>query len=312
MSDSLTIFDRRAVRRHRDRAAARWDSHDFLVREVGERLCERLLDIRRDFPRALDLGCHAGTLAPTLLATRGIEEVVQCDLSPAMAARARANGQPTLAVDEEALPFAEQSFDLVVSVLNLHWVNDLPGTLLQIRRILKPDGLLLAALIGGESLHELRVSLMEAEMELEQGISPRVSPFASLNDTASLLQRADFRLPVADFDEIAVTYADPFAAMQELRHMGESNAVRARRQATSRRATLLRAADIYRQRFAQADGRLPLTFEILYLTGWAPHPSQQKPLRPGSAKTRLAEALGTVEVPAGDTARPGKPRDGLN
>ena len=292
------------MRQHRDRAAPNWPSFDFLAREVGGRLRNRLDDIRRDFPRTLDLGCRGGEMAERLIGAKGIEAVVQCDLSPTMARLAAANGQPTLAADEEFLPFRPASFDLAISCLALHWVNDLPGTLLQLRQTLKSDGLLLAAMLGGESLHELHMALMEAEIEITGGLSPRVSPFAETRDVGGLLQRAGFALPVVDVDEIVVTYPDPFAALRDLRGMGETNAIAARPKGGLSRRLLARAAEIYDQRFRQADGRLPVTLQVLYLTGWAPHASQQQPLRPGSAQARLAEALGTSEIPAGDPAKP--------
>ena len=302
MTDSMQIFDRAAVRRHRDRAAASLPAHDFLLREVADRLADRLQDVTRRFPQALDLGSHAGSLHDVLAGRGGIERLVQCDLSLPLIRQAAANGQPALAADEEFLPFAPESFDLVLSVLSLHWVNDLPGTLLQLRQALKPDGLLLAALLGGETLTELRAALMQAEIEQEQGASPRVSPFADVRDAGALLQRAGFALPVVDVDRIKVTYPNALALMRELRGMGESNAVRERRTNGSRRATLLRAAALYEELFADPEGRLPATFDVIYLTAWAPHESQSQPLRPGSAKTRLADALGVTEVPAGDKA----------
>ena len=300
----MNVFDRRLLRRRRDRAAGRPGDHDFLFREVAERLADRLDDVTRSFPVALDLGCRSGLLAPILGGRGGIERLVQCDLSPAMARAAAGKGHPTLAADEEALPFVGGSFDLVMSLLALHWVNDLPGALLQIRESLKPDGLFLGALLGGETLRELRAVLMEAELAEEGGASPRVSPFADIRDAGGLLQRAGFALPVADLDRITVTYPDALKLMRELGAMGESNAVQARRRGSTRRATLMRAAALYEERFAGADGRLPATFEVIYLTAWAPHPDQQKPLKPGSASARLAEALGSEERPAGDKARP--------
>jgi NADH dehydrogenase [ubiquinone] 1 alpha subcomplex assembly factor 5 len=312
MSDTIEVFDRRAVRRHRDRAAARLSSHDFLLREVAARLAERLDDMTRRFPLVLDLGCHDGVLGRALLENGGhggIETLVQADLSPAMAGRAGAPGRPALAADEEALPFAEASFDAVLSLLSLHWVNDLPGALLQARRALRPDGLFLAALLGGETLKELRLALIQAEAELEGGAGPRVSPFADVRDLGALLQRAGFALPVADVDDIAVSYPDAFRLMADLRGMGEANALVDRRRGFSRRATLLRAAALYAERHAGADGRLSASFQVIYLTAWAPHRSQPRPLAPGSAKTRLAAALETEERPAGDTAVPRRPRD---
>ncbi|MDH3474572.1 MAG: methyltransferase domain-containing protein [Rhodospirillales bacterium] len=304
MSETMNVFDRRLLRRRRDRAAGRPEQHDFLWREVAERLADRLDDVKRRFPLALDLGCHDGVLGRLLGPRGGIETLVQCDLSPAMARAARTPGRPTLAADEEALPFAAGCFDLACSVLSLHWTNDLPGALLQIRQALKPDGLFLAAMLGGETLHELRGALMQAEIELEQGASPRVSPFAELRDAGGLLQRAGFALPVVDRDTITVTYPHPLALMAELRAMGESNAVQARLRRPTRRGTLLRAAQLYQEAHGDAGGRVPASFQVIYMTGWAPHASQQQPLKPGSAAARLAEALGAEEVSAGEKAEP--------
>ncbi len=304
MNESVLVFDRRAVRRRRDRAAAGFGAHDFLVREIGERLVERLEDIQRRFPLALDLGCHTGILREVLAGRGGVEMLVQGDLSPRMARAAAAPGHPAVAADEEFLPFAPDCFDLVVSAASLHWVNDLPGALIQIRQALKPDGLFLGAMLGGETLVELRGALLEAEAEVEGGVSPRVSPFADVADAGGLLQRAGFALPVTDRDRITVTYPNALALMKELSAMGESNAVAERRKAMSRRHTLFRAAEIYRDRHGAPEGPLPATFEVVYLTGWSPHPSQQQPLAPGSARSRLADALETVERKAGDPAQP--------
>lgn len=308
----MHVFDRRLVRERRDRAARGLAEHDFLLREVAERLADRLADVRRDFPTALDLGCHSGILARTLEGRGGIRTLVQCDLSPAMAAHAsvmsRASGKSpparivTLAADEEALPFAPKSFDLVMSCLSLHWVNDLPGALLQIRRCLKPDGLFLAAWLGGETLRELRACWMEAELGEEDGAGIHVSPFADVRDAGALLQRAGFALPVTDAERLMVRYGDAFSLMRDLRGMGETNATVVRRRSVTRRRTLARMAALYDSRFAE-EGRIPATFDIVYLTAWAPDESQQKPLRPGSAAARLADALDTVERPAGDKTR---------
>jgi SAM-dependent methyltransferase len=303
-TDAINVFDRALLRRRRDRAAAGLGAHDFLFAEAAERLADRLDDVTRKFPRALDLGCHDGTLSRVLAGRGGIETLVQCDLSPAMARAAARNGASTLAADEEALPFAPESFDLVVSVLGLHWVNDLPGALIQIRHALKPDGLFLGAFLGGATLTELRQALLEAELAEEGGASPRVAPFAELRDAGGLLQRAGFALPMADTDRVAVTYPDALALMRELRAMGESNVLAARRRGFTRRATLARAAALYGEKFADADGRLRASFEIVTLTGWAPHPCQPQPLKPGSATTRLADALDTEERASGDKARP--------
>lgn len=297
-------FDRRAVRAHRDRAAAGLAEHDFLFREVADRLTDRLADITRRFPRALDLGCHGGEVARALGSRGGVETLIQCDLSPALCRTARANGHMTVCADEEALPFGRAAFDLVLSNLSLHWVNDLPGTLVQIRHCLKPDGLFLAALFAGQTLHELRDSLLEAELAVAGGVSPRVSPITDMRDLAALLQRAGFALPVVDSDTISVTYSDPFRLMQDLRGMGETNALTARPRSPTRRAVLFDAVARYSARHADADGRVPATFQVVYLTAWAPHESQQKPLRPGSARTRLADALGTEERSAGEKTAP--------
>jgi len=293
----MEVFDRRLVRRHRERAAARLEHHDFLFREVAERLVDRLLDTKHRFPLALDLGCRGGELARLALGRSGIERLVEIDLTLGLLRRAK--GLAVVA-DEEALPFADASFDLILSNLALHWVNDLPGALIQARRALKPDGLFLAALLGGETLRELRAALLEAEVEVEGGAGPRVSPFADVRDGGALLQRTGFALPVVDRDTIAVTYPTALALMRDLRGMGETNAVAALRRGFSRRTTLLRAAALYEERFAGSDGRIPATFEVIYLTAWAPHGSQQKPLRPGSAAARLAAALDSEERPAGD------------
>jgi SAM-dependent methyltransferase len=202
--------------------------------------------------------------------------------------------------DEEALPFADASLDLVVSALALQSVDDLPGTLVQVRRALKPDGYFLAALLGGDSLTELRQSFATAEADLEGGVSPRVAPFIDARDAGALLQRAGFALPVADVDRVTVRYASPFGLMADLRRMGATNPLVERRRTPLRRATLMRMAETYAARFADADGRVRASFDIVWLSGWAPHPSQPQPLRPGSAQVRLADALGTREIPAGE------------
>ena len=210
----------------------------------------------------------------------------------------------SLVADEEWLPFREESFDLVTSCLSLHWVNDLPGALIQINRSLKPDGLFLSALLGGETLHELRTCLFEAEIAVTGGSGPRVSPLTDLRDAGALMQRAGFALPVIDADTITVTYASPFALMQDLRAMGETNAVLDRPKRGLRRDVLMRTAELYGSRHGLPDGRIPATFQVIYMHGWAPHESQPRPMRPGSAKSRLADALDTEEQQTGDHARP--------
>ena len=297
----MMVFNRRVVRLHRDRAAPLLDDHGFLLDEAGERLADRLTDVKRRFPFALDLGCHTGGMGKLLAGRGGIETLVQCDLSPAMARRAPG---PSLAADEEALPFAESSFDLVLSCLSLHWVNDLPGALSQVRRALKPDGLFLASMLGGETCRELRAALAEAEIACEGGLSPRVSPFVDVRDAGALLQRAGFALPVVDSDTITVSYAEPLKLMRDLRLMGEGNALHHMRKGFTRRATLMDAGVRYREMFGDDEGRVPATFQIITMTAWAPDPSQPKAMAPGSAKARLADALGTEEIPAGEKATP--------
>ena len=257
-----------------------------------------------NFHSALDLGCHTGQLGAVLRGRGGIERLVQCDLSPSMARQARQWPRRPSPVTRKFLPFAGGSFDLVMSCLNLHWVNDLPGALLQIRHALKPDGLFLGRAVRPGHLGELRDCLIAAEAELKGGASPRVSPFADARDGAALLQRAGFALPVADVETVTVTYPDALALMRDLRGMGESNALQARSDRYAGRELFARAAALYAQRHADRDGRIPAQFRLLFLTGWAPHESQQQALRPGSARQRLAKALDTVERKSGEKARP--------
>ncbi|UYN94143.1 MAG: methyltransferase domain-containing protein [Enhydrobacter sp.] len=294
--DPLLVFDRATLRLRRQRSAHHWDRHAFLKREIAQRLAERLADVRRIFPLALDLGCHGDEVAQALAGRPAVERLVRSDLSPAFARRADG---AALVADEEALPFAPRVFDLVLSAMTLHWVNDLPGTLVQIGRILKEDGLFLAAMLGGGTLWQLRQALAAAESEIEGGLSPRISPFADLRDAAGLLQRAGFALPVADSETIEVEYDDALALMRDLNAMGESNLVVERRRGATRRDTLARAATIYGERFTCSSGRVEASFEVLFLHGWVPHGSQQKALRPGSAGERLATALGTTEYSTG-------------
>jgi NADH dehydrogenase [ubiquinone] 1 alpha subcomplex assembly factor 5 len=300
MTGPEAIFDRALMRQRRERVAAGFDGHDFLFREIAERLAERAGDVRREFPLALDAGCRTGlfTQAAQAIIPGKIGSFIVSEYAPGMARTARERtGAPTVIADDEALPFAPASFDLVASCAVLQGLNDVPGALLQLRHVLKPDGLFLGALLGGETLSELRHALLAAESEIEGGASPRVAPFAELSDAAGLLQRAGFSLPVADLDPIDVNYDNAFALMHELRGMGESNARLDRRRTPTRRATLLRAAEIYGERFADSGGRIHATFDVFFLTGWAPADSQPQPLRPGSAQARLADALETTERP---------------
>jgi len=296
MSDDIIIFDRVAVRHHRERAALFPADTRFLHRAVQERLADRLNEVRVRFSHALDLGVGDGGLAPLLAESGQTPEIIAFD--PAWRfARHQTRG---VVGEAEALPFRAASFDLVVSALGLHWTNDLPGALLQLRHILKPDGLLLATLFGGRTLWELQEVLMQAELDVSGGAAPRVSPFADVPDCGALLQRAGLALPVVDSETLTVTYPHLFALMQDLRAMGETNAQVARQRSASPRALFLRAAELYRERFGDADGRIPATFQLINLTGWAPAASQQQPLKRGSATARLADALGTEEKPAGD------------
>jgi len=286
-------FDRRLLRMRRARAAA-LDPAIFLIERVADDLAVRLSAVLRTFDLAVDIG------TPNDAVRRRLADSVGAIVAVDPIAGHIAGERLAVVADEEALPFRDGSIDLTVSALALQFVNDLPGTLIQIRRALKPDGLLLAAMVGGESLAELRAAFAAAEAEVEGGISPRVAPFADLRDLGALLQRAGFALPVTDVDRVTVRYASPLALMHDLRRMGAGNVLTARRRAPLRRATLRRVFEIYAERFADADGRIRATFEIVWLSGWTPHQSQQQPLAPGSAKTRLADALRTQEIPAGE------------
>ena len=300
MTDTGIVFDRAAVRRHRDRAAADFAGHDFLFREIADRLGDRLQDVDRRFNSVLDLGGGHGAPIPGLDTTT----IITGDLSETMLRRA--GRQRPVVLNEEYLPFGVNAFDLAVSTLSLHWVNDLPGALIQIRHALKPDGLFLAAILGGDTLIELRRVLLEADAETTGGTRPHTSPVADVANAGGLLQRAGFALPVVDTDTLTVTYTDMFALMRDLRGMGETNAVAARNRRFMRRHTLFTAAEKYQTLYADADGRVPATFQIIWLTGWAPHESQQKAIRPGSATARLADALDADEIGADEKAGPEK------
>jgi len=295
MPTGPTIFDRSLLRRRRARAAA-IGAETFLLERVAADMDERLAAVLRRFERAVDLGTPGDVLRRALADSGRVPGLIAAE--PA-AHRLDADFL-RVAADEEALPFADASLDLVVSALSLQFVNDLPGTLIQIRRALKGDGLLLAALVGGGSLSELRESFAEAESEIEGGISPHVAPFADVRELGTLLQRAGFALPVVDTDRVTVRYDSVRDLMRELRRMGATNILHERRRVPLRRDTLTRMEDIYCERFGDPDGRLRATFEIVWLSGWAPHESQQQPLKPGSATHRLADALGAKEISAGE------------
>jgi SAM-dependent methyltransferase len=281
MPQAPVVFDRVLLRQRRARAATLGPT-TFLIERVADELAERLDTVLRRFELAAEIGATTDAVRRALAGKVGaFVDVVS---------------------DEEALPFRDGSLDLVVSALALQFVNDLPGALVQIRRALKPDGLFVAAMVGGDSLVELRAAFAAAEADIEGGVSPRVSPFADLRDVGALLQRAGFALPVADMDRLTVRYASPLDLMHDLRRMGATNALVERRRAPLRRATLRRLIEIYVERYAGDDGRIPATFEIIWLSGWAPHQSQQRPRPPGSAKSRLADALRTREISAGEKA----------
>src|SRR2546429_5569144 len=267
-----TLFDRRLLRARQSRAFKQGPV-TFLLDRVAEEMAERLAAVKRDFAEAADIWTPGDALRKPL-ADR-LKSFTHLDVL----------GDP-----QEVLPFQQETLDLVVSALALQFVNDLPGVLAQIRRALKPDGLLLAAMIGGDTLNELRQCFAAAEAEPEGGVSPRVAPFADLRDLGSLLQRAGLALPVTDVDRVVVRYDSAFALMADIRRMGATNILIERRRTPTRRATMLRMAQIYSERFADADGRIRATFDLVWLSGWAPHESQQKPLQPGSAKASLEAA----------------------
>lgn len=286
MSSNPAIFDRRLLRMRQARARA-LGPETFLVDRIAGELGERLSAVLRQFDRAADVGTPTDAARRMLAASGKVAAVYGAD---------------SVIADEEALPFADGSLDLVVSALALQFVNDLPGTLIQIRRALKPDGLLLAALLGGDTLIELREAFAEAEIEIEGGVSPHVAPFADVRVLGALLQRAGFALPVVDSDRLTVRYDSVFNLMKDLRRMGATNILSERRRTPLKRATLAKMAEIYARRFSDADGRLRATFEVAWLSGWAPHDSQQKPLKPGTATQRLADALGAKEISSGEKA----------
>ncbi|VUD70572.1 Malonyl-[acyl-carrier protein] O-methyltransferase [Methylobacterium symbioticum] len=297
------LFDTTLARRRLARARAAGYA-DFLLARVAEDLEDRLAAVLRRFTDAVDLGTPASAAA-RLLARRP-EAATTLRLAPLP--EPAESGFALAVADPEALPLGPASIDLAVSLLALQGVNDLPGTLIQLRRALRPDGLFLGCLLGGATLTELRQSFGQAESEVEGGVSPRVAPFAAVRELGSLMQRAGFALPVVDAETVTVRYADPFRLMRDLRALGLTNVLAERRRTPLRRDTLMRAAALYQERFADPDGRVRATFELLWVSGWAPHASQQKPLRPGSAQTRLADALGTTELHAGLTSGPSKDR----
>lgn len=299
MEQPQDLFDRALLRRRRARMRGQLGEADFLLREAADGLADRLATVARRFPVAVDLGSHSGFVGQALRDSGKTDTVVATETDLPLLAAGRG---ARVACDEEALPFAEQSLDLVVSGLSLQWVNDLPGSLIQIRRALRPDGLFLAAMLGGETLTELRQAMLDAEAEVTGGAAPRVAPMIELRDMGGLLQRAGFALPVADSETITVRYGNPLNLLRDLRQMGWTNALNVRSRRPLRRDVLARAMELYQARAADEDGKVRARFDLVYASGWAPHESQQKPLKPGSAKMRLADALGTTEQGTGDKA----------
>ncbi|MEO1028282.1 MAG: methyltransferase domain-containing protein [Pseudomonadota bacterium] len=288
------LFNRKRLRARKDRIAKNFSQFGFLHHTAAYALLDRLDDHTHAFERCLDLGSHDGYLALQLAADND-RFVIAANLSERFAGQCIGKDIPSVVFDEEAACFAPQSFDLVTSALSLHWANDLPGSLVQIRNMLKPDGLLLAALFGGGTLTELRSCLLQAESELTSGAAQRISPLPGLQDMAGLLQRAGFALPVADIDRLTVRYDTMFHLLADLKGMGECSAFQQAAPPLTK-GVLYRAAELYAEQHSDPDGRIRASFNIIYIAGWAPAASQPKPLRPGSAKVRLAEALNTKEI----------------
>ena len=288
------LFDQRLIRQHRQRASHRYADFAFLKGAAATRLADRLELMRRHFDLCLDIGAHDGRLAQHFAGLGKIGHMIHTDPADGFALASKQHGSGVVHALGD-LPYKPESFDAVFSCLSLHWVDDLPGLMMQARRLLKPDGLLLVSLLGGNSLAELKQALAEAEQDITGGLSPRCAPMADIRDIGGLMSRARLALPVADSDRLTVNYPHMFKLMEDLRGMGEQNAMLARLKTPTRRRVFMRAAEIYQQRFARADGQIPASFEIVTVTGWAPHESQQKPLRPGTAAHHLASALESDE-----------------
>jgi SAM-dependent methyltransferase len=298
------IFDQRLLDLRRRRALrANAPGADFLYRMAADELVDRLAVVKRQFPLAAEIGSPLPALGERLVASGQVGRVVRLDRLPEV--------RPDVVADVAALPLAAARFDLVVSLLWLQWVDDLPGAFAQIRAALRPDGLFLAALTGGDTLTELRQVFAAAEAELTGGAAPRVAPFVDVRTMGALLQRAGLALPVADQDRHTVRYPSALALIRDLRAMAGGNVLADRDRRPLGRAVLGRAAEIYAERFAGPGGRLSATFDLIWISGWAPDASQQQPLRPGSARMRLADALSAIEKPAGDKAGPPRPK-GVN
>lgn len=287
------IFDDLTIRARRNHCASQFEHYNFLARWCNDRLCERLEDIKRTFETVLILGGRDSDYLREKLEAVGARFVVISDIAENFLPRDKKTER--VQAREDILPFASNSFDLVISSTGLHSVNDLPGALLQINRVLKPDGAFLGAFAGGETLIELRHAMTQAEMNIYGGMSPRIFPMADKQDAGALLQRAGFSLPVVDSEHMTVTYKTAYHLLKDLKGMGESNALSARRKITPSKKLFPLMDKIYAAEFKEPDGRLPATFEFIFMIGWAPHESQQKPLARGSAKQRLSDALETKE-----------------
>jgi len=303
------VFDRDLKRTQRDIAATRPNSaeYDYIRDEISDRLVDRLLDIKRDFRTVLDLGCHSGHIAKSLQkqserlgegdSLMGIESLTQVDRSEKMLKRDEdlvvlpsSVQHEMLVADEEDLPFESESFDLIISNLSLHWVNNLPGTLSQVKRLLKPDGAFIASMFGGDTLRELRTSFYLADLERDGGVSPHVSPFAEVADCGMLLQQAGFSLPTVDTDTFHIEYPCPFTLMEHLQGMGEGNVALQRRSFVPKE-TFLATASMYQTMYGLSDESIPATFQVNYMIGWSPHTSQQQPLNRGSGEVSLKDVV---------------------
>ncbi len=285
------IFDSKLRRQRQTRIAKEFRTYGFLAERCAQDIGQRLTAINKSFPVVVNLSDLKGVMNDEITSLRE-SRYISTSETVEMQSQIRC---PKLVADDELIPFGMESVDLFISILTFQHVNDLPGVLIQLRRALRPDGLLLAAMFGGETLTELRDALGQAEVEIRRGISPRVFPFVDVRDAGGLLQRAGFALPVVDSDVVTVTYRSLIDLMHDLRGMGQSNILLDRSKRPLSKSIVARAEDIYRRAHADENGKLKATFEILYLTGWAPHESQQKPMRPGTAKARLADALRTKE-----------------
>ncbi|KAM9856547.1 arginine-hydroxylase NDUFAF5, mitochondrial isoform 2-T3 [Aulostomus maculatus] len=288
---SMNVFDRSMKKRQKNWAASLQDSrqYDYLRDEVGSRVADRVYDIARTFPLALDVGGGRGHIAEHL-SKEVVERLFLTDVSEATLKQRKPTEIPThdVLADEEFLPFPDNTFDLVVSSLSLHWINDLPGALKQILQVLKPDGVFIGAMVGGETLYELRCSLQLAETEREGGFSPHISPYTAVTDLGNLLGQAGFNMLTVDTDEVQVHYPGITEVMTDLQGMGESNCAWNRR-SMLHRDTILAAAAIYKEMYGNEDGSIPATFEILYMIGWKPHESQAKPAQRGSATVSFGD-----------------------